>query len=309
MIPHLLTVSDLSPDAISRLLARAEKLKGDSGRRTRVQDSAKGRTLGMLFEKASTRTRVSFQVAMNHLGGHALMLNGPDLQLGRGETIADTAKVLSRYLDALVIRTFQQATLEEWARHATIPVINGLTDQHHPCQALSDLLTIRERMGRLAGIHLAYIGDGNNVAHSLIQAAARTGIAITLACPPGCEPDPKIVRAAVREGTELGATVQVVRRPEEAAEGADVLYTDAWVSMGQEAKAAAKRRRLARYRIDAALAKRAAPHAIVMHCLPAHRGEEITDEVLDGKQSAVLDQAENRLHMQKAILERALGLQ
>jgi len=262
-----------------------------------------GRTMGLLFEKASTRTRVSFQAAMHRLGGASLFLSSDDLQLGRGETVADTARILSRFLDVLVIRTYGHDLLQEWAGAATIPVINGLTDLHHPCQALGDLMTIRERFGSLKGIRLAYIGDGNNVAHSLIEAAAKTGIEIHLACPGGYEPNPMIVQASRITARQSGAKIELTDDPKKAAAGADVLYTDVWVSMGQEKQARTKPKILKRFQINASLVSVAKPSAVVMHCLPAHRGQEITAEVLDGKQSIVWDQAENRLHIQMAILE------
>jgi len=245
---------------------------------------------------------------MTHLGGHSLFLSADEMQLGRGEPIADTARVLSGYLDGLVVRTFEHATLESWASHATIPVINGLTDLHHPCQALSDLLTIQERFSRIAGLKLAYIGDGNNVAHSLIEAAARTGLSIALACPKGYQPDARILARARREATATGAVIDVTTEPADAAAGSHILYTDVWTSMGQEREAARRRKAFRGYQLNRSLVKRARPDAIIMHCLPAHRGEEIADEVMYSPQSVIFQQAENRLHMQKAVLEWLLRI-
>jgi ornithine carbamoyltransferase len=257
-----------------------------------------GRTLGMIFQKPSTRTRVSFEVGIHQLGGTGLYLSAGDLQLGRGETIGDTATVLSRYLDAIMIRTFAQADVEELARHADVPVINGLTDSAHPCQALADVMTIRERFGRLEGLRVAYLGDGNNVCASLMVACARLGAAFVAATPPGYEPDEAALDVAGAEGT----SVEVVHDPREAARGADVLYTDVWTSMGQDEERERRLRDLAGFGIDAEALRLAGDGAIVLHCLPAHYGEEITQEILYGPQSAVWDQAENRLHAQKALM-------
>jgi ornithine carbamoyltransferase len=266
------------------------------------QELLPGRTLGMIFEKPSTRTRVSFEVGIAQLGGRALYLGASDLQLGRGETIKDTGTVLSRYLDAIMIRTFAQEDVEELAEYASIPVINGLTDYAHPCQALADLMTIQERSGRLSGARLAYLGDGNNVCVSLMVGAARFGMRFVAATPEGYEPDATAVTAARRAAVQMGGTVELVRDPREAARGADIVYTDVWTSMGQEEEAEQRRQDLEPYRIDESLLELAAPEAIVMHCLPAHYGEEITESVLYGPQSAVWDQAENRLHAQKSLL-------
>jgi ornithine carbamoyltransferase len=252
----------------------------------------------MIFQKPSTRTRVSFEVGMYQLGGLALHLSAADLQLGRGETIKDTAHVLSRYLDAIMIRTFAQADVEELAEHASIPVINGLTDSAHPCQALADVLTIRERFGRLEGLRVAYLGDGNNVCASLMVACAKLGLEFSAATPPGYGPPEDVVRTA----REAGGTVELTEDPHEAAAGADVLYTDVWTSMGQDEERERRLRDLQGYGIDAALLARADEDAIVLHCLPAHYGEEISEDVLYGAHSAVWDQAENRLHAQKALL-------
>jgi ornithine carbamoyltransferase len=305
-IRHLLTLLELSPGELIGLLDRADRLKAPhpSGEPHRPLT---GKTLGLLFEKASTRTRVSFEAAMNQLGGSGLTLSAGDLQLKRGETVADTARVLSRYLDALVIRTFGHEQLEAWADAASIPVVNGLTDLHHPCQALGDLMTIRERFGAFKGLKLAYIGDGNNVAHSLIEGAARTGIEIYLACPKGYGPDPRIVETSRVAAKQTGARIETMEEPRRAARDADILYTDVWVSMGQEKEAKSRLKKFKPYQINDTLLSVAKPSAVVMHCLPAHRGMEITAEVMDGKQSIVWDQAENRLHVQKAILEWLLA--
>jgi ornithine carbamoyltransferase len=257
-----------------------------------------GRTLGMIFQKPSTRTRVSFEVGIYQLGGIGLYLSAGDLQLGRGETIKDTAVVLSRYLDGIMIRTFAQSDVEELAEHASIPVINGLTDSSHPCQALADVMTIRERFGRLEGLKVVYLGDGNNVCASLMVACAKLGLAFVAATPANYRPDEEAVRIA----REAGGSVELTDDPHAAVAGADVLYTDVWTSMGQEAEREQRLRDLAGYGIDAELLRRAGDGAVVLHCLPAHYGEEITEDVLYGPQSAVWDEAENRLHAQKGLL-------
>lgn len=261
----------------------------------------------MIFAKASTRTRVSFEVAMYELGGYALFLNPQDLQLGRGETIADTARVLSRMVDGILIRTFSQAEVEELARHATVPVINGLTDTFHPTQAVADLLTVREHKGDLHRLSMAYVGDGNNVAHSLMLGAARVGMELRVCTPPELEPNPEIVAMARRKAEETGARIVLCHDPKEAVDGVDAVYTDVWASMGQEAERERRLELLRPYQVNQALLSRARPGAVVLHCLPARRGEEITDEVMDGPQSVVFDQSENRLHAQKAILALFLG--
>jgi ornithine carbamoyltransferase len=266
-----------------------------------------GKTLGLLFQKPSTRTRVSFEAGMNQLGGHALVLPMGDIQLSRGETVADTARVLSRYLDGIVIRTYDHSIVEEWAREATMPVINGLTDHSHPCQALSDLLTIQEMKGRLKGINLAYIGDGNNVANSLIEAGAKMGMRVVIGCPSGYQPDQRVIDRARMDAQATGASIEVVGNPQLAVKDADVVYTDVWISMGREREQTRRLRTLTPYQLNTRLLQRAKPDAIVMHCLPAHRGEEIMADVLDGPQSVIIDQAENRLHMQKAILSHLLS--
>ncbi|MFN2468661.1 MAG: ornithine carbamoyltransferase [Gaiellaceae bacterium] len=298
---HLTAVRDWTPDDLRVLLDLADELKAlhQAGEQHHLLP---GRALGMIFQKPSTRTRVSFEVGMAQLGGTALHLAAGDLQLGRGETLRDTATVLSRYLDAIMIRTFAQAEVDELARHAEIPVINGLTDVSHPCQALADLMTIRERLGGLSGVRVTYLGDGNNVCASLMLAAAKFGMRFTAATPPAYRPEQSTVKLAMRVAVQSGGTIQLTNDPAAAAAGADVLYTDAWTSMGQEAEAERRRRELAGFGIDATLLARARDEAIVLHCLPAHDGEEITEEVLYGPRSAVWDQAENRLHAQKALL-------
>jgi ornithine carbamoyltransferase len=295
-----LRVTDLDRSELLELIERAAewKLLGKGGPRPLA-----AKTIGLLFEKASTRTRVSFEVAAYQLGGNAMMLSPRDTQLGRGEPIRDTARVLARYLDALVVRTFEHEKLEETARFADVPVVNALTDSSHPCQILADLLTVTERFGADAlsrgGLSIAWIGDGNNVANSWLEACALLGFELRLACPAGYDPDPKLLARAPR--------AKVVRAPAEAAEGAHVVNTDVWASMGQEAEAERRRRDFAGFLVDERILERARPNAVVLHCLPAHRGEEIADAVLEGPQSAVFDQAENRLHAQKALLELLLS--
>jgi ornithine carbamoyltransferase len=296
-----LTLSDLSPGEIQRLLRRAAELKTG-------KDANKcpliGKSVGLLFEKSSTRTRVSLEVGIYQLGGQAIYMNPKEIQIGRGETIHDTAKVLSRYLHAVIIRTYSHDTLVEFASHSSIPVINGLSDLHHPCQALGDLMTIAEKKGRLKGVRLAYIGDGNNVANSLIEAAAMTGINLSLACPKGYEPASDVLKKA---RTSAKGDISVMNDPKQAVKGADVIYTDVWVSMGQEKEAAKKMERFRKYQVNRRLLSYADKNATVMHCMPAHRGEEIAGEIIDGPQSAIFDQAENRLHTQKALLEFLLA--
>jgi len=302
---HLLTLNDLTVTEMEHLFAQARMLKYARATMGSGIPMLSGCTIALLFEKPSLRTRVSFDVATRELGGHCLYLSPQEVGLGQREAVADVARVLSAYVHAVVIRTFRHAVVEEFARHATIPVINGLTDTHHPCQGLTDVFTIAEQHGKAAGLALAYIGDGNNVAHSLLQAAVKAGMQVRIATPPGYEPDATIVAAAQREALQTGASLTILHDPEEAALGADVLYTDVWASMGQETEAARRRAIFTPYRLDGRLLALANPNVIVMHPLPAHRGEEIADEVLDGPHARVLVQAENRLHVQKAIL-RAL---
>ena len=296
-----LRVNDWEAGELITVLDWADRLKRE--RRDRVRhDHLEGRSLGMIFEKPSTRTRVSFEVGIAQLGGIPLYLAAGDLQLGRGETIKDTATVLSRYLDAIMIRTFSQADVDELAAHAEIPVVNGLTDDFHPCQALADVMTIRERFGALAGVRVVYVGDGNNVCHSLMVACAKLGAHFAAATPEGYEPREEVVGWARAAADASGGSVAVEHDPLAAAEGADVLYTDVWTSMGQDAERERRLRDLAAYAIDERLVSLAAERAIVLHCLPAHYGEEITEDVLYGPRSAVWDQAENRLHVQKALM-------
>jgi ornithine carbamoyltransferase len=288
-------------EELKTALDLADELKALRQRRE-PHELLPGRTLGMIFQKPSTRTRVSFEVGIAELGGRGLYLSAGDLQLGRGETIRDTGTVLSRYLDAIMIRTFEQDDVEQLAEHADIPVINGLTDYSHPCQALADLMTIRERLDRLSGVRLAYLGDGNNVCISLMVGAARFGMRFVAATPQGYEPDETAVSAARRAAVQMGGTVELVRDAADAVREAEVVYTDVWTSMGQEEESERRRRDLAGYQINDELLSGASPDAIVLHCLPAHYGEEITEEVLYGPHSAVWDQAENRLHAQKALM-------
>jgi ornithine carbamoyltransferase len=291
------SVADWGGEELLSVLDLAGDLK-ERQRRREEHRLLPGRALGMIFQKPSTRTRVSFEVGIAQLGGSGLYLAASDLQLGRGETLKDTATVLSRYLDGLMVRTFAQADVEELARHASIPVINGLTDSAHPCQALADVMTIRERLGRLEGVRVVYLGDGNNVCASLMIAASKLGMEFVAATPEGYEPEPETVEIA----RGAGGSVELVRDPREAAEGADVLYTDVWTSMGQEEERERRLGDLAGYGIDEGLVRLAGRDAIVLHCLPAHYGEEITEQVLYGPQSAVWDQSENKLHSVKALM-------
>jgi ornithine carbamoyltransferase len=293
-----LAISDYTREELIALFDLAEQMR--DGRYT--DKPLAGKSLAMIFMKASTRTRVSFEVGTLQLGGHALFLSPRDVQLGRGEPIADTARVLSRYVDGIMIRTFAQSEVEELARYATVPVINGLTDLLHPCQVLADLLTVRQHLGTLDGRHVAWVGDGNNMANSWIEAAYRLGFDLTLACPEGYDPDPAILKRA-----QSAANVRVVRDPAQAAEGADVVNTDVWASMGQEEEQAERMKAFKGFIVDKALMSRAQQDAIFMHCLPAHRGEEVSAEVIDGLQSVVWDEAENRLHVQKAIMANLIG--
>lgn len=302
MTRHLLTILDLSRKEIEHLLARGRELKA-LHYQGRNPTPLTGKTLAMIFDKPSTRTRVSFEAGIAQLGGSSIYLAPGQTQMSRNEPVADTARVLSRYVDAVVVRTFAQDTVAELARHSTIPVINGLTDTHHPCQVLSDLMTMEEHFGDLTGLKVAWVGDGNNMANSWITAAMHLDFALHLACPPGYEPDAAILAQAQAQG----ARVYLGQDPEAAVAGAQVINTDVWASMGQEDEAAARLQVFKPYQVNSQLIKKAAPHAIVLHCLPAHRGEEITAAVLDGPQSAAWDQAENRMHFQKALLEWLLG--
>ncbi|MGE5619898.1 MAG: ornithine carbamoyltransferase [Sphingomonadaceae bacterium] len=302
----ILSIADLSRDELSRVLERASVLKQET-KQGRWRTELAGKTVALIFQKPSLRTRVSFEQGVRHLGGHSLYLSPAEVGLGERESVADVARVLSRYVDCIVARTNRHSDQELLARFATVPVINALSDLSHPCQCLADLLTVREKKNRLAGLTMAYIGDGNNVLHSLILGTAKVGIHLRVACPEGYEPKSTMLQLsqADREATE--ATFTLLRSPVEAAAGADILYTDVWTSMGQEAENAVRKAAFAGYRIDEELLRLAKPDAIVMHDLPAHRGEEITDEVIDGPQSVVFDQAENRLHAQKGLLSWLFG--
>jgi ornithine carbamoyltransferase len=296
-----ISIHDFSPAEIAYMLEVGAVLKQEN-KQGIVHHHLAGKTLGMIFQKASTRTRVAFEVGMYQLGGHALFLSPRDIQLGRGETIQDTAQVLSRMLDGIMIRTFDHEEVLELAKWADIPIINGLTDLLHPTQVIGDLMTIQKHKGRLQGLKLAFIGDGNNVVHSLLFGGAKVGMDVVVATPPGFEPDPHILSLAQQDAQATGAKLWIVNDPAEAAQGADVLYTDVWASMGQEDEAATKEQKFLKYQINQSLLSLAHPEAIVMHCLPAKRGKEITDEVMDGSQSVVFDEAENRLHAHKAIM-------
>ena len=293
-----LAIPDFSRSELTALFDLADRMRAGGY----AKKPLAGKSLAMIFMKSSTRTRVSFEVGVWQLGGHALFLSPRDVQLGRGEPIADTARVLSRYVDGIMIRTFAHADVEELARAATVPVINGLTDYLHPCQVLADVLTVRQHLGSYEGKKVAWIGDGNNMANSWINAAYRLGFELALACPAEYEPDHSLIARA-----RQSATVTLVRDPCEAASGAQVVTTDVWASMGQEEEQAQRERAFAGYTVDSALMRRASRDAIFLHCLPAHRGEEVTDDVIDGPQSRVWDQAENRLHVQKAIMAVLMG--
>ena len=294
-----LAVTDLSRDDVVRLFDLAHRMKTGAYRETPLA----GKTLAMIFAKSSTRTRVSFEVGMYQLGGQALFLSSRDIQIGRGEPIPDTARVLSRYVNGIMIRTFDHGEVEQLARHATVPVINGLTDLSHPCQVLADLLTVQEALGGWEGKRVAWVGDGNNMANSWIEAAQVLGFELRLACPEGYEPN----RGIFDRAKQAGACIEVTEVPEEAVEGAHVVNTDVWASMGQEGEAESRRNAFRGYTVDVDLMRLAHPTAIFLHCLPAHRGEEVATEVIEGPQSRVWDEAENRLHVQKALLATLLG--
>jgi ornithine carbamoyltransferase len=297
-----LTLAEFAPEEVRLFLDEALKLK--MLRRSRIPFRPLfGKTLAMVFQKPSNRTRVSFEVGMYQLGGHALPLSPQELQIGKRETPSDTGRVLARYIDAIMVRTFDHEELEELAAAADVPVINGLSDSHHPCQALADLLTVREELGELEGVKITYVGDGNNVAHSLALGCALTGAELTISHPPNYGPDPRVVKLAAR----LGDAPTLTEDPQEGVAGARVVYTDVWASMGQEAEAEERKKQFMPYQVNEKLMSQAAPDAVFLHCLPAHRGEEVTSEVIDGPQSRVFDQAENRLHAQKALLYLLLG--
>ncbi|NMC68614.1 MAG: ornithine carbamoyltransferase [Myxococcales bacterium] len=303
MTRHFLSLFDWSPEELRAMLERAAKLKAARGKPTRGRLPLAGKTVALIFEKASTRTRVSFEVGVQELGGHPMFISAKDSQLGRGEPIRDTARVFSRYVHMIMLRTFAQETLEELARYATVPVINGLSDKLHPCQVMADLQTIIEHKGpRLEDHTIAWVGDGNNMANTWIEAAAQFGFRLRVACPPAFQPD----AAVLAEARRRGGRIELFDRPERAVEGADAVNTDVWASMGQETEAERRRQAFAGFTVDDALMARANPGAIFLHCLPAHRGEEVTDAVIEGPASRVWDEAENRLHAQKAIMERLL---
>ncbi|MEX2459832.1 MAG: ornithine carbamoyltransferase [Paenibacillaceae bacterium] len=300
-----IALADYTPEEIQYLLDLAIELKRKH-KTGEVYQPLKGKTLGMIFEKASTRTRVSFEVGMYQLGGHPLFLNGNDMQLGRGEPIWDTAQVLSRYVDGIMIRTFAHKKIIELARGATVPVINGLTDLTHPCQALADYQTILEKKGSLKGLKIAYIGDGNNMVHSLMMGAVKLGMHISVATPEGYGPDFEVWQMAKEAAALTGGSVHICHDPAEAAVKADVLYTDVWASMGFEAEQKEREAAFKNYQVNEKLAKLAKPDYLFMHCLPAHRGEEVSEGIIDGEHSIIIDQAENRLHAQKAIMAAIL---
>jgi len=303
MIPKkdFISLADLSPARIQELLDSAIALKTEWAE-GHGKPYLAGKTLAMIFQKPSLRTRVSFEMAMVHVGGHALYLSPDEIKLGHRESIPDAARVLSRYVDVIMARVFAHSDILALAQWASVPVINGLSDYNHPCQGMADLLTIYEKMGKLRGVKLAYVGDGNNVLHSLLFGGAKMGMHVVAATPVGYDPLPEVVQQATQEAAKHGGSVQLLRDPREAVRGADVIYTDTWTSMGQEAEAAERRAVFPPYQVNTALLSYAQPEVGVMHCLPAHRGEEITDEVADGPHSWLFDEAENRLHAQKAIL-------
>ncbi len=295
----LISLNMLTIDEVNLIIQESDKMK----KGPRNTDYLKGKTLAMIFEKSSTRTRVSFETGIYQLGGTGMYFSSKDLQMGRGETIHDTAKVLSRYVDGIMARTFAYKTVLDLAKYATVPVINGLTDYDHPCQVLSDLYTIYEKKGTLKGLNLTYIGDGNNVLHSLIQGAVKVGMNITYSSPGGYTPLPEVVSEAGEVAKQTGSKIEYITNPTESVKNADIIYTDVWVSMGQESENEKRKKDLMPYQLNGDLMKQAKKDVLVMHCLPAHRGEEITDEVMDGPNSIVFDQAENRLHTQKAIMK------
>ncbi|NLD44290.1 MAG: ornithine carbamoyltransferase [Chloroflexi bacterium] len=306
MKKDLLALADLSPQALNDLLALARRLKAEWAAGGN-QPLLAGRTLAMVFQKPSLRTRVSFEMGMHQLGGHAVYLGPEEISLGKRESVADVARVLSRYVDGIMARVFGHDLVVQLAQWASVPVVNGLSDYCHPCQALADLLTVQEKLGYLAGVRLAYVGDGNNMLNSLLYGGALAGMEVVAATPDGYAPSEAALAGARAVAQQTGATLSVTRSPAEAVAGAHVIYTDTWTSMGQEAEAATRRRAFAGYQVNEALLAAARPDVGVMHCLPDHRGEEITDEVADGPQSWLFDQAENRLHAQKAVLADLLA--
>ncbi|HNP73486.1 MAG TPA: ornithine carbamoyltransferase [Kouleothrix sp.] len=308
MIKHFLSAADLTREQAEALLARAQALKTEWHAGGHADMPLRGKTLALVFEKPSLRTRVAFEAGMTQLGGHGSYLSANDIDMGGRESVPDVAHNLSRWVQVIAARVFRHTTVAELARHASVPVINALCDREHPCQALADMLTLRERFGRLQGLRLAYLGDGNNVCHSLLLLGATLGVNVSVACPPDYRPDAEIVAQAERLAAESDATIAISSAPAEAVGGADAVYTDVWASMGQEHEAARRRPVFQPYQMNAALMAEARAGALAMHCLPAHRGEEITAEVIDGPSSVVFDQAENRLHVQKALILTLLGL-
>ena len=298
---HLLGLQDYSADEIYQVIALGLKLK-DEQKNNIPHQILKGKTLAMIFTKSSTRTRVSFEVGIYQLGGIGLFLNSNDIQLGRGETISDTAKVLSRYVDGIMIRTYKQSDVDELAKYGSVPVINALTDLLHPCQALADLMTVYEKKGKLAGLKMAYLGDGNNMAHSLMIACSKVGMHFSIGCSPGYEPNEEILAMAKQNALSSGSVIEITYDPKEAIKDADVVYTDVWSSMGQEEEFEERQKALSPYQVNSELFSHAKQDAIFEHCLPAHRGEEVTGEIIDGPNSVVFDEAENRLHVQKAVM-------
>lgn len=298
---HLLKLQDYSPDEIYQVISLGLKLK-DEQKNNIPHPILKGKTLAMIFTKSSTRTRVSFEVGIYQLGGLGLFLSSSDIQLGRGETISDTAKVLSRYVDGIMIRTYKQSDVDDLAKYGTVPVINALTDLLHPCQALADLMTIYEKKGKFRGLKMSYLGDGNNMAHSLMIACSKVGMDFTIGCSPEYEPNKEVVALSKQNAISSGSLIKVTYDPIEAIKGADVVYTDVWSSMGQEEEFEVRQKALSSYQVNRNLFSFAKPDAIFEHCLPAHRGEEVTEEIIDGPNSVVFDQAENRLHVQKAVM-------
>jgi len=303
---HFLSIADFSPDEILHILELSTKLK-EEWKKGGNKPILAGKTLGMIFQKPSLRTRVSFEMAMRHLGGHAIYLSPDEIQLGKRESVADVARVLSRYVDAIMARVFSHKDLEELAQYSSVPVINGLSDYSHPCQAMGDIFTILEKTGTLKGLKLAFVGDGNNVCNSLLFITSKLGIDMAVASPKGYEPRPEVVQKAMEFASRSGSKITITNDPVEAVRDADVIYTDVWTSMGQEAEAEERAKVFPPYQVNSALVARAKPSVMVMHCLPAHRGQEITDEVADGPHSIIFDQAENRLHAQKGILAYLLA--
>jgi len=303
---HFLSIADFSPEEIFHILELSASLK-EEWKKGGNKPILAGKTLGMIFQKPSLRTRVSFEMAMRHLGGHAIYLSPDEVQLGKRESVADVARVLSRYVDAIMARVFSHKDLEELARYSSVPVINGLSDYSHPCQAVGDIFTIWEKRGAIKGLKLAFVGDGNNVCNSLLFITSKLGMDMAVASPKGYEPRPEVVQKALEFAAQSGSRITITNDPAEAVRDADVIYTDVWTSMGQEAEAEERAKVFPPYQVNSALVAKAKPEVMVMHCLPAHRGQEITDEVADGPNSIIFDQAENRLHAQKGILAYILA--